>query len=96
MPLSTELAAQLAARLGAELRLLDIDVPAQEAQADRLVAELGDPDPDYLIPQLFLDWSDGARQHLLTGTPGSVESTRRSWEGLLRARPAGLRRVIRE
>jgi hypothetical protein len=87
-PLSLEQAPKLAARLGVPLRLLDIDVPHEEAEADRIVKEHGDWDPDYLIPQVFLELDNGAVQHLLTGTPGSVAATARSWSGLLeRYRP---------
>lgn len=83
VPLSTDRAPRLAERLHAELRLLDIDDPAQELEADRLVEAAGDWSPDYLIPQLFLEWEDGRLEHLLTGTPGAIEATRRSWDALL-------------
>jgi thiol-disulfide isomerase/thioredoxin len=84
--LSTELAPKLAERLGVPLRLLDIDRPDQEAIADQLVLEYGDWTADYLIPQVFLEWSDGHIEHLLTGIPGPVAGTRRAWDELL-ARP---------
>ena len=82
-PLSVEMGEKLAQRLGVPLRILDIDERAQELVADRLVREHGDWTEDYLIPQVFLEWSDGRIEHLLTGIPGSVTGTRRAWEDLL-------------
>ncbi len=82
--LSTERARKLARALRVPLRLLDIDEPAQERVADRLVREHGDWSEDYLIPQVFLQWSDGRVEHLLTGVAGSLQGTREAWETLLR------------
>lgn len=84
-PLSLELGQQLAAKLGVPLRILDIDVPEQERQADALVEAHGDWTPDYLIPQVFLERADGSIEHLLTGVPGPISGTRRAWERLLTA-----------
>ncbi|HKV89596.1 MAG TPA: hypothetical protein VJQ43_00165 [Thermoplasmata archaeon] len=92
-PLSTERAPKLAQELGVPLRLLDIDVRKQELEADALVRDHGDWDPDYLIPQLFLEWNDGSVDHLLTGVPGSTEGTRRRWETLLSDRAPILARA---
>lgn len=83
VPISTERLPRLAARLSVPSRPLDIDLPAEEVLADELVRRHGDWTEDYLIPQLFLEWSDGTVDHLLTGVPGSVEGTRRAWERLL-------------
>jgi hypothetical protein len=88
-PLSLERAPVLAERLDVPLRLLDIDEPTEERTADQLVEAHGDWDPDYLIPQAFLEWSDGSVTHLLTGVPGPLETTRRLWERLL-ADPAAI------
>jgi len=83
VPISTDNAQRLAERLGVELRVLDIDRPDEEKESDRLVREYGDWDPDYLIPQLFLEWSDGRVEHLLTGVPGAPEGgTRERWNRL--------------
>ncbi len=81
-PLSTDRAPKLAAKLSVPLRLLDIDVRGEERVADQIVQEHGDWDPDYLIPQLFLDHGDGRVEHLLTGVPGSTAGTKRAWEEL--------------
>jgi len=79
-PLSTEQAALMGRSLGVPVRVLDIDQRDQELAADDLVRAHGDWTEDYLIPQVFLEWSDGRIEHLLTGTPGSVAATRQSWE----------------
>jgi hypothetical protein len=88
VPLSTEPAPVLARRLGIPLRLLDIDDPAQERIADALVERHGDWDPNYLIPQLFLEWSDGRIEHLLTGDPSGLAGTRERWERVMARFPA--------
>jgi hypothetical protein len=92
VPLSVTQGKKLARRLKVPLRLLDIDRPQQEREADRLVRRWGDPSPDYLIPQVLLEWSDGRVQHLLTGFSEEVPRTARAWSDLLRS--AWLRSVI--
>ncbi len=89
-PLSTEQAKLLAKDLDVPLRVLDIDQREQELVADDLVRRYGDWTEDYLIPQVFLTLDDGRVVHLLTGTPGSVAATGRSWERVRAelARPA--------
>ncbi|MGP8072065.1 MAG: glutaredoxin family protein [Thermoplasmata archaeon] len=94
VPLSVTNGRQLARRLEIPLRLLDIDRPTEERAADRLVRRYGDPAPDYLIPQVFLEWSDGRVQHLLTGFSEEVPRTARAWKDLLRS--DWLRGVLRE
>jgi len=90
VPISTDLAEGLSRLLGIPLRRLDIDVPEQEREADRLVEAYGDNTPDYLIPQLFLERSDGSVEHLLTGVPGDpARGTRSEWERVLRRFSAG-------
>jgi hypothetical protein len=88
-PLSTERAPRLAEKIGVPLRMLDIDVRAQEDVADLLVREHGDWTEDYLIPQFFLEWSDGRVEHLLTGIPGPVAGTGRAWDALFSRFEAG-------
>jgi glutaredoxin len=83
VPLSVRKGRQLAKRLGVPFRTLDIDRRAQEKVADRFVREHGDASPDYLIPQVFLEWSDGRIQHLLTGFSEQVARTARAWDDLL-------------
>jgi hypothetical protein len=83
VPLSVDRGRALAKRLGVPLRLLDIDRRPQEREADRLVGRYGDASPDYLIPQVFLEWSDGRVQHLLTGFSERVARTERAWIDLM-------------
>lgn len=83
VPLSDERVRELARRLGVPVRRLDIDDPRQEREADALVRAHGDWSSDYLIPQVFLEWSDGRVDHLLTGRPQGVSRTRAAWDALL-------------
>ena len=83
VPLSVRYGRRLATRLGIPLRILDIDRRAQEKVADRLVRDHGDAAPDYLIPQVFLEWSGGQIQPLLTGFSEQVPRTEQAWRDLL-------------
>ncbi len=91
VPLSDRYSRRLARILRVPVRRLDIDVARQERAADRIVRRHGDPDPDYLIPQVFLEWSNGRIDHLLTGFSEEVARTRQAWNDLLRS--GWLRRV---
>jgi hypothetical protein len=75
----------LARRLRIPLQRLDIDVPAEEREADALVQAHGDWSPDYLIPQAFLEWPDGRVEHILTGNPQGVSRTREAWDKILQS-----------
>jgi len=97
VPLSVRNGERLAQRLGIPLRILDIDRRAQEVIADRMVRRYGDWSPDYLIPQVFLEWPDGRTEHVLTGFSERVPRTAQAWRDLLasdwfRALPKGGRR----
>lgn len=83
VPLSVLGGRRLAKRLGVRLRILDIDRRGEVKVADRLVRDHGDASPDYLIPQVFLEWSDGQVQPLLTGFSEQVPRTARAWRDLL-------------
>ncbi len=85
VPLSDENAKKLAARLRVPVRRLDIDRAGQERAADAIVKAHGDWSPDYLIPQVFLEWSDGKVDHLLTGFSEGVARTAQAWEHLFRS-----------
>ncbi|HLY77068.1 MAG TPA: hypothetical protein VKT21_04215 [Thermoplasmata archaeon] len=85
VPLSEQKVHELAERLGIPARRLDIDDPAEEREADALVRARGDWSPDYLIPQVFLEWTDGRIDHVLTGFPEGVSRTRRAWDELLQS-----------
>ena len=83
VPLSVRNGTRLAARLRVPLRILDIDRGNQVKLADRMVRAHGDASPDYLIPQVFLEWSDGKVDHLLTGFSEQVPRTAKAWRDLL-------------
>jgi thiol-disulfide isomerase/thioredoxin len=85
VPLSEVKVRELANRLDIPVRRLDIDDPAEEREADALVQTHGDWSPDYLIPQVFLEWTDGHVDHLLTGFPEGVSRTRRAWDDLFQS-----------
>jgi len=76
------------------LRRLDIDRPDEERTADRMVRAYGDASPDYLIPQVFLEWGDGRVNHLLTGFSEAVPRTARAWKDLFES--DWLRSLLRE
>jgi len=81
VPLSVRYGRRLARRLRVPLRILDID--HQTRAADRIVREHGDSAPDYLIPQVFLEWTDRRTDLLLTGFSEQVPRTERAWKDLL-------------
>ena len=83
VPLSVKEGRRLAQRLRVPLRILDIDRRGQLKIADRIVRGHGDASPDYLIPQVFLEWSDGRVQPVLTGFSEQVSRTARAWQDLL-------------
>lgn len=82
VPLSVKHGRRLARELRVPLRILDIVRSRQEKVADRCVRDHGDASPDYLIPQVFLEWSDDSVQHLLTGFSEQVPRTDRAWRDL--------------
>ncbi len=83
VPLSIRNGKRLATRLKVPLRTLDIDRGRQATLADRMVKAYGDASPDYLIPQVFLEWSDGRVDHLLTGFSEQAPRTAQAWRDLL-------------
>ncbi len=76
-------------RIGKELevpiKLLDIDIPEQENEADDIVKKYGDWIEDYLIPQVFLEFADGSTRHIFTGNPGGVSLTEEGFSNLLKS-----------
>jgi hypothetical protein len=83
VPLSERNVHRLARRWKIPVQRLNIDSPAEAKLADRYVRRFGDWCADYLIPQVFLEWSDGQVNHLLTGFPEGVPFTRKAWKNLL-------------
>ena len=68
--------------LGVPCLLHDIDTDEVKI-ADDLVRKYGDWSPDYLIPQVFLEYSGGRIEHVLTGNPRGVALTKKAVENLL-------------
>jgi hypothetical protein len=82
VPPSLEATKRMAADLGVDFRILDIDDPESVKIADGLVKEYGDDSADYLIPQTFLEFPDGRVQHIFTGFSENPEVTKKHWEDL--------------
>ena len=82
VPFSLRYANKMAEDLGVSLLSLDIEVPEQLEAADRLVEEHGDWSEDYLIPQVFVEYTDGKVNHVLTGFSEAVSVTEASWKAL--------------
>jgi glutaredoxin len=83
VPTTVEPLKQRGRELGVECHLHDIDTEAVNV-ADELVRKYGDWSPDYLIPQVFLEYHDGSVRHVLTGNPQGVQMTRKAVEELLK------------
>jgi len=83
VPLSLEIAKKISKELAIPLRILDIDDPEQESEADKLVEEYGDCCEDYLIPQVFLEDDEGAVRHVFTGFSEAVAVTEARWGDFL-------------
>jgi hypothetical protein len=105
VPFSRQNAARMAADFGVPLRVLDIEVPEQEAAADRLVEAQGDGAEDYLIPQVFVEYEDGRVDHVLTGFSEAVSATEAAWDALVasdyyrtrrQARAPAIRKPLKE
>lgn len=82
VPTAVEPMKKVAAELGVAINLYDIDTEAV-TRADQLVEKYGDWSPDYLIPQVFLEFDDGEIKHVLTGQSQGVAYTKRAIENLL-------------
>jgi thiol-disulfide isomerase/thioredoxin len=82
-PPALEASQRIGRELGVPVKFLDIDVREQEREADRIVSEHGDWTDDYLIPQIFLELTDGTVRHVFTGRPEGVPATRRALTDLL-------------
>lgn len=76
VPTTVEPMKEVADELGAELDLLDIDKKGTEA--DDIVKKNGDWCEDYIVPQVFFEYSDGRIHHVFTGYSESVDFTRRA------------------
>ncbi len=82
VPNTMEQMKEAAAELAASFQAHDIDT-SEVQTADELVKKYGDWSPDYLVPQVFLEFEDGSFKHVLTGDPRGVDFTRRAVEEFL-------------
>lgn len=92
VPTTVEPVKKTSEELGIPCRLYDIDTEEVKA-ADELVKKYGDWSPDYLIPQVFLEFEDGQIKHALTGYPEGVPYTKRAVENLLQSEVFGAARA---
>lgn len=84
VPTTVEPVRKAAEELG--VRYLPHDIDTDDVKvADELVKKYGDWSPDYLIPQVFLEYQDGSIKHVLTGYPEGVSFTKRAVENLLKS-----------
>ncbi len=90
VPVTVEPLTRRGEELGITCRLYDIDTEDID-KADELVKEHGDWNPDYLVPQIFLEYDDGGIEHVLTGNPQGVALTKKAVEELLSAGPLAIR-----
>lgn len=86
VPTTVEPMKKRAEELGVPCLLHDID-SGEVSVADDLVRKHGDWTPDYLVPQVFLEYDGGRIQHVLTGDPQGVAFTRKAVEALLASGP---------
>ena len=84
VPTTVEKMKLAAKELGVPCLLYDIDTKQVRA-ADELVKKYGDWSPDYLIPQVFVEFEDGEVKHILTGYPEGVEYTGRAVDNLVKS-----------
>jgi hypothetical protein len=77
---------KMADDLHVSYRVLDIDNPEDVNIADKLVMDYGDYTEDYLVPQVFAEFTDSTVKHILTGFSEGIEFTRRGWDNLFQSR----------
>jgi thiol-disulfide isomerase/thioredoxin len=82
VPITVEQLVERAKVLQIPCVLYDIDT-AEEQAADELVKKFGDWTPDYLVPQVFLEYGGARFKHVLTGDPRGLAFTKAAVEKLL-------------
>lgn len=85
VPTTVEPMKKVAGELKVPCLLHNIDTDDVKV-ADELVKKYGDWSPDYLIPQVFLEYENQRFKHVLTGYSEGVPFTRRAVENLLKSR----------
>jgi len=76
---------KVAAELNIPCVLHNIDTDDVKV-ADELVEKYGDWSPDYLIPQVFLEYENRDFKHVLTGYSEGVPFTKRAVENLVKSK----------
>ena len=74
------------AELKVPLVLYHIDDPDAVKKADELVKKYGDWSPDYLIPQVFLEYDNGEIRHVFTGYSEDIQLTRNGVSNLINSK----------
>lgn len=80
VPLSLQYVKRMAEDFNVPLQIFNVEISDQEKLADHLVEEYGDWSEDYLIPQVFIEYTDGTVQHIFTGFSEAVSVTEACWE----------------
>ena len=83
VPTAVEPLKKKAEELKVPLVLYHIDDPDAVKKADELVKKYGDWSPDYLIPQVFLEYDDGEVRHVFTGYSEDLQLTRNGVTNLI-------------
>lgn len=84
VPTTVEPLKKIAHEVGVQLHLYDIDTE-DVVKADEIVKKYGDWTPDYIIPQVFVEHSDGKIEHVLTGDRRGVIFTKKAVDDLVRS-----------
>jgi thiol-disulfide isomerase/thioredoxin len=82
LPVTVEPLMKAAKEAGVTCALHNIDTEDVKV-ADELVKKYGDWTPDYLVPQVFLEYGDGEIKHVLTGNPKGVQLTQEAVDKLI-------------
>jgi glutaredoxin len=85
VPLSLDYAQKMCDEIQVPLRVLDIDDSTGGKMADEMVLKHGDHVEDYIIPQVFAEFSDGTVKHFLTGSSEGTDVTKARWDNLLQS-----------
>ncbi|HME19693.1 MAG TPA: hypothetical protein VKF15_08170 [Nitrososphaerales archaeon] len=88
VPITVEPLKKRGKELGVPCLLHDIDTDDVDI-ADDLVRKYGDWSPDYLVPQVFLEYDGGRIERVLTGNPRGVALTKKAVEDLLSGESLG-------
>ena len=86
VPLSLDMVKEMSTELGVPHRVLDIDNPDEERLSDEIVRKYGDDCEDYIIPQVFGEFSGGSVKHIFTGFSEGTQVTKSRWESFFQSK----------